>query len=302
MTTTADLIESTRRHLFTGQPEQLNRLAVGINNSVESFGMTYALNGIQAGSIIAIDLEEIFIFAVDGEMGVTACARGYNGTTAATHATSAIVTVRPKFSNFRVLQAINDDLSDLSSPMNGLYQLKAIDITFNPSRYGYDITDSTQIVSIAEVRFRTSGPERTWPRINSFVLERNMPTTGIYGDFPSGNALVLYQGAQPGLPIRLKYWAPFSPLTTLTDDVEVIAGLTPTMVDLPPLGAAIRLIAGREIKRNFDEAQGEPRRAEEVPPQSQLASAGALRQVRRDRISSESARIIREYGQVLVGA
>lgn len=302
MTTTADLIESTRRHLFTGQAEQLNKLASAIVAGDTTISVTYDLGGIQPGAIIAIDLEEIYVFAVNaGTKQISDCARGYNGTTAASHSDDAIITVRPKFSNFRILQAINDDLSDLSTPVNGLYQLRAIDITFNPSRYGYDITDSEGIVSIAEVRFRTAGPERTWPRIDMFTLERNMPTSGSYGDFASGNALVLYQGAQPGYPIRVKYWAPFAPLAELDDDVQEAAGLAATMLDIPPLGAAIRLLAGREVKRNFDEAQSEPRRADEVPPQAQTQAPQALRQLRRERVQAEAARIIREYGQVLVG-
>jgi hypothetical protein len=143
---------------------------------------------------------------------------------------------------------------------------------------------------------------RTWPLINNYVLERNMPTTGTYGDFPSGFALVLYESAYPGFPIRVRYRAPLGTLVNLTDDLVATTGINSSAVDLPPIGAAIRLVAGREVKRSFDEAQGEPRRAEEVPPQSQLIGLRNLQALRQARIHAEVSRLQRRYGYRLVGA
>src|SRR5690606_38112612 len=42
-------------------------------------------------------------------------------------------------------------------------------------------------------------------------------------------------------------------------------GLTETMLDIPPLGAASILMNGQEARRVHMEAQGDPRRAEIVP-------------------------------------
>ncbi len=302
-TLASDLIESARRHLFTGQPEKLNRLNSAIvSTSATTFVLRYDLAGVQPGTILSVDLEEIFVFAVDSvAKSITDCQRGYNGSTAAVHSDAAVVTSQPKFSSWRILQAINDDLLDLSSPLNGLYQIKTVDLTFNPVTYGYDLTASTEIISIAEVRFRTTGPQKTWPQINSYALLRNMPVTGDFDDFVSGNALVIYEGAQPGYPIRVRYKAPFVPLVNLTDSATAISGLSSTMLDLPPLGAAIRLVAGREVKRNFTEAQGEPRRAEEVPPQASMQSVRELVRIRQQRIMAEAARLMSTYSYEMVG-
>jgi hypothetical protein len=301
-TLASDLIESTRHHLLTGQPEKLNKLGGSLTSNATSFTLTYDISGLQAGTIIAIDLEEIFVFQVDAvSKSVTDCIRGYNGSTAAAHNSGAIVTVQPKFSNFRVLEAINDDLKDLSSPLNGLYQLKSVDLTFNPVTFGYDMTSVTDVIGVQEVRFRTPGPQKTWPKIDSWQLLRNATATGDFGDFPSGFGLVVYESAQPGYPIHVIYRAPYVPLVNLTDNVLNVTGLVSTMLDLPPIGAAIRLVAGREIKRNFDEAQGEPRRAEEVPPQANIQSVSGLRTLRRDRIMAESVRLQRAYSYEFVG-
>lgn len=302
-TLASDLIESTRRHLLTGQPEKLNRLAASLSSSATSFALTYDVTSIQAGTILAIELEEIFVFSVDAvSKTIQDCARGYNGSTQAAHASTTIVTSQPKFSQFRILQAINDDLKDLSSPLNGLYQLKTVDITFNPVTYGYNMAGvASNLISIQEVRYRTTGPEKTWPSINSYALLRDASATGTFGDFPSGSALVIYEGAQPGYPIHVVYRAPFTALSNLTDDAELVGGLAPTMLDIPPLGAAIRLVAGREVKRNFTEAQGEPRRAEEVPPQAVMQSVRGLQALRQQRIMAEATRLQRAHSYERVG-
>jgi len=297
----SDLIESTRRHLFTGQPEKLNKLDGAINSSVTSFTLKYDTGGVQAGTILSIDLEEIYVFSVNATAKmVQDCSRGYNGTTAASHVDTSLVTAQPKFSQFRILQALNDDLNDLSSPSNGMFQIKTVQLTFSPVRFGYDMTSVTDIISIAEVRYRMPGPTRTWPRINSYTLARNMPSSGTFGDFPSGTALILYETAYPGYPIQVRYRAPYVDMTNLTDNVTTITGLQSTALDIPPLGAAIRLVLGREIHRNFDEAQGEPRRAEEVPPQASAGSMRGLAALRQQRINAEAARLVRAYNYEMV--
>ena len=287
MATANDLIEETKRHLFSGQNEELNRLSGAVTSNATSMLMTYDLGGIQRGATIAIDLEEIQVWEANGKTA-SVVQRGVNGTTAAAHADLATVTVKPKFSAFRILTAINHDLRDLSSPDNGLYQIKTITLTYSPVIQGYDLTATAgDVLGIQEVRFETVGPEKSWPRIDSYALRRNMSTA----DFPSGTALVLYEGGFPGQDIRVSYKAPFVSLAATTDDVFVVSGLPVSAVDLPPLGAAMRLVAPRDVKRSFSEHQGEPRRAEEVPPGSAASAMRGIMMLRQQRINAERARL-----------
>lgn len=300
--TASDLIEQTRGHLFTGQPDELNRLSADIADVDTVIPLAFTPAGIAKGTIISVGLEQVYVFVVDTNgLQITDCVRGFNGTVKAAHTSGDIVTVKPKFPAARILQAINDDLADLSSPANGLHQIKTVDLTYNPTVSGYDMTDVTDILDIAEVRYRLPGPQLSWPTIDSYALLRDMPTTGTFGDFASGFAIVVYEGAQPGYPIRVRYRAPFVALSALTDVVTTVTGLPATALDLPPLGAAIRLTAGREVKRNFSEAQGEPRRAEEVPAQAEMGAVRALQQVRQSRIMAEYARLVRAYSYEFVG-
>ena len=68
-------------------------------------------------------------------------------------------------------------------------------------------------------------------------------------------------------------------------------GLQASAYDLPPLGAAIRLMSGREIKRNFTETQGDSRRATEVPAGAVQQSSTGLKLLRAQRIVAECARL-----------
>ena len=77
---------------------------------------------------------------------------------------------------------------------------------------------------------------------------------------------------------------------TLATDLSTTL-LQPSAYDLPPLGAAINLMAGREIKRNFTDDQGDVRRAVEVPAGAVAASANGLKQKRQLRINTEKARL-----------
>jgi hypothetical protein len=121
-----------------------------------------------------------------------------------------------------------------------------------------------------------------------------MPLTA----FASGNMLQLYEPAAPGRAIRVKYRAPFGQLVNLTDNVGTVTGLPDSAMDIPPMGAAMRLVAPREIKRNFTESQGEPRRSEEVPPGAVAGSWRGLAGMRAQRILSEAMRLAAMYPSV----
>jgi len=77
-----------------------------------------------------------------------------------------------------------------------------------------------------------------------------------------------------------------------------IPNMTPTMLDLPPLGAEIDLTLPREISRNFLESQPDPRKATDVPAGAVAGSVNALVNRRMQRISEEADRLQRQYTKV----
>lgn len=291
MTLASDLVEETRAHLFSGDREETNLLTTTVDSDDTTVVTTYDFGGIQAGALIEIDLELMYVWSWTAASKSATVQRGMMGSTAAAHTSGALVRVRPKFPNFSIFRALKQDIADLSSPLNGLFRVVTLNVTYNAAVRGYNLTSATDVLDILELRYESLGSDVYWPEITSWNLSRSMDTS----EFASGFALFLNEGADPGRTIRVRYKAPFGALTALSDNVETITGMSTSMADVPPLGAAARLTAAREVKRGFMEHQGEPRRAEEVPGGQQVRSATALLTLRRQRIQAEAARLYAQW-------
>jgi hypothetical protein len=284
--TGTDLIQKTRRHLFSGHREEQNLLATGIDADDTTIVTTYPLGGITAGSVLEIGTELLYVWAVNTIAVTATIGRAHLGSTAAVHSAGDTIKVNPKFSDFAIFDALNDEILDLSSPQNGLFQMSALSITYNPTYRGYDLAGVTDLLAIYEVRYESIGPERYWPLVDRWELTRGLAAS----EFASTFALLLSQGADPGQVLRVRYKAPFTVLSSASANLTT-TGMATTMYDLPPLGAAARLVAPREVKQGFGEHQGEPRRATEVPPGTNVRSAQALLSLKDRRVSAERARL-----------
>lgn len=288
MTTLSGLVAETKRHLLSSQREVKNKLAAAVTDSAETFTLTYDTAQIQVGHYLEIDLEVLYVWAVDQSTKTVTVGRAQQGSVAATHAEGAVVTVNPKFPDFAIVKAINDDLADLSA--QGLYAVRTVSLTAAANAAGYDLTGASDLLEVLSVTTKWPGADRHWTPVTNYELARNA-----HSDFASGYALTVSDDVQVGYPIRVTYKASFTAMTALTDDVEGVAGLPVTMHDLPPMGAAVRLVAPREIRRNFYESQGDSRRAEEVPPGAVGSSMRPLAALRAGRIENEKARLAQQW-------
>ena len=290
MTTTGDLIEEARTRLLSGQEERVNRLDGAVTNNATALALKYAVTGaVASGVVLDVDLEEIRVWEVNGQ-SMSTVERAVNGSAAAAHADLATVTVSPKFSRARILRAFNEELLALSSA--GLYQMKKVEFSFDASAAGYDLVGATAVNGVWMIEGKFPGLSRQWVQLGGWRLAREANTT----DFPSGFALFPGQAGQPGQTIRVWYKAPLTTLST-TDITATIAstGLAASAEDLLPLGAMLRLVPPRDVKRTFTEGQGEPRRAEEVPINAATQSISGLARFRQQRINDELAQLARLY-------
>lgn len=296
MTTTASLIQDTKRHLSGLQREGMNKLAAPAVIGATTLVFEYDLGGIQAGAYVSVGLELYYVWQVEPSSKTAIVEPAQLGSTTSEHDQGDIVTVNPKFPDFMILNAINDDLADLGSPLSGLFAMRSLDLTGASARSGYDLSGVVgELQDVYEVRYRntdgTSGYLNDWITVNAWELARDLSDS----NFPSGLALFIHEGVPTGRTIRVRYRTGFAPLTTLADDVAVVSGLPESAHDLPPLGAAMRLVAPREIKRNFTEAQGDSRRAEEVGAGAVASSMRGVMQVRAQRLAAEQAKLARNF-------
>jgi hypothetical protein len=288
MTTTAVVIDRTLRQLLSGTVEARNKLTTTLTSSGTSVVVDYPLEGLRSGQVCEIDSELMYIWATDVATKTLTVQRGFNNTTAAAHTAGAVITINPRFPRAQILEAVNDELSDLSSPMHGLFQVKTLNIDYNGSDAMIDLTNVTSIIDLLTVSVRYMTDD--YPIARKIRLIRDLPTD----DFPSGFALRFDQAVFPGR-LRVVYKAAYTASSTEATDINSGCGVQETVTDIVALGAQIRLMSPREVKRNFTESQGDTRRAEEVSMGAVANSITSLIRLRRDRIQAEAARLARAY-------
>lgn len=303
ISTLDDAVTEVRRRAMSGLQQEQDTLGGNIVAGATSFTLStgQTLGSISAGTVVEIDYEQFWVSSTTAPNTVNVIP-GYNGSTEANHSSGAYVRVNPRFTAVDIISAINEDLDDLSSSTNGLFQPAEVTVSYNPVFDGYDLTDVNTSVAVVpnnfidllEVRIHDYGPAQRWPRIPLSRLEiQRQADTSV---FPSGIAIVFKEKqAYPGRPVRIQYKAPYTHLVNANDTFVNTAGMHSQAVDIPTLGAAYRLMAFREFKRSFSEAQPEPRRAQEVPVGASLTAVKLVAQQRTDRIAAERQRLENWY-------
>lgn len=292
MTTALTLINQAHRDLLAGTRENINVLATALTDTTTtSVVVTYDLEGIQAGSVIEIDTEQMYVLTSDATSKTATVIRGWEDSTAATHTAGTTVTVNPKFAKNAILTAMNDVLDDLSG--EGMFQITAVELTYNSAINGYNLTGITDLDEVYAVTAREPGAAKRWPRIprREWELRRNVETD----DFASGFALFDSGGGFAGRQLRVECKVPFTRLSTTADDVQTVSGLPATANDLLKMGAAMRLVYWRETMRNVFESQGDSARARDVPAGANIGAARAWQAQYQNRLKNELERLARRY-------
>jgi hypothetical protein len=274
--------------MLAGVVEERNKLASSLDSSTTTVVMSYDLGGFRNGSVFEIESELFYVWDANPATKTITVERGFNGTTAAAHSANVLATLNPRFPRAQMFDAVNAELDDLSSTMNGLFRVASVDLNYNGSDRQIDITGATNILDLLDVRLRYLADDH--PVIRGVRLQTGLPTS----DFASGYTLVLDDFVMAG-SLRVRYKAPFVRATLESSDLTTNCFLPATCEDIVETGVILRMMNGREIKRNFIEAQGDTRRSDEVPPGAVRDSTTTLARLRRERIIAEAARLKAQY-------
>ena len=288
MSTAGALLDLVSRQLLSGTVEERNKLATAVDADDTTFVMLYDLAGLRTGTVFEIGSELIYIWEATGGNKTLTVERGYMGTTASTHVTGSVVTLNPRFPKAQLLDALNQDIDYLSSPLNGLFRIISANVSYNGADRQVDLTGATSIIDLVDVRLRYLADD--YPVIRRSRLQRDLPTS----DFPSTYAIVFDEPVMAGT-LRVRYKAPFARVSALADSLQSVANIPVTMEDILELGVMYRMLSTREVKRNFIESQGDTRRSDEVPPGAMRDSFSNILRLRRDRIIAEAAKLARQY-------
>lgn len=289
MTSALTIINRASRSLLSGLVEERNKLATALSDTTGTAVVTtYDLKGLAAGVVLEIDSELMYIWVADAGSKTLTVERGYGGSTAATHSAAAVITLNPKFPKQQLLDTLNSEIDDLSSPTNGLFRIVVASLTYNGSSRQINLTSATSVLGLVDVSYKYLATD--YVPMRNTELKRDMATA----DFESGFALTINDSIPSGT-VRVTYRAPFVRVVTTADDLQTVSFVPAVMEDILELGLQIRMIAPREPKRSYIESQGDTRRSEEVPPGSAINSVAGLMRLKRDRIAAESARLNTSY-------
>ena len=288
MSTAGAVLTRASRQLLSGTVEERNKLATTVTSADTSIVLSYDLGGFREGSVIEIDSELMYVWTALSATKTLEVQRGYDGTTAVAHTVGAIATVNPRFPRQQMLDALNSDIDDLSSTVNGLFRVVAQDSSYNGSDRQINLTSGAGIIDLLDVRLRYLADD--YPVIRKVRLQRNLPTA----DFASGFAIVFDEPVMAG-SLRVVTKREFTRASSESSDLQSACFVPQSCEDILEMGVLLRMMNGREIKRNFIESQGDTRRSDEVPAGATRDSLTNIQRLRRERIIAEAARLKQQY-------
>jgi hypothetical protein len=208
--------------------------------------------------ILEIDEELLWVDSFDrvaNTATVSPYGRGYLGTTAATHAADAKVTISPTFPRFSVKRAINDTIRSLGA---NIFAVKTATFTFNAavSTYAFSNLDIKNILTIS---WQSIGPSKEWVPIRhwDFDASANPEAFGYTTGTHIVQTVTLGEAPISGRTVKVVYATDPSPFTSNSEVYKTVTGLPESTRDVVILGTAYRLLSFLD-----------PARAAQVSPQA----------------------------------
>ena len=288
MTTIANMVADARRITYGSMTEQINVLASSAAPGATSLFMDLDVAGITPGTILSSGLNVWYVTGVSSSNKEIIVIPGYEDSPQEAANAGDIVMIKPRITNWYLFTTINDEIRKLSSPTNGLFRVGTWVVDVSPTYQTYEVpSEALNMTNILRVRYRWPGTPDVWSDIRTSSYRWIVSETG--------NKIQLLVNVPSGTEIEFTYKAPFVEATSLADDPVADCGLAPTMLDLPPLGAAASLLRTTDSRRNQISAQTDPRRGTEVPPGANLSSAAIMDREYKARVQDEYTRLIQRF-------
>ena len=289
MTSISELVTTVREdYLLAGSTPQLTRVASAYTSGAGTLVVEDASN-IGTGARIAVDFEEFHVWSKStNTLTVTG---GFAGTSPANHSLNAIVTISPEYSDAKILRSIQQTVEQLRHAP-GLFRTQVVD--FDPPHDtefnlgpAPSAADESTASGVLEVLIATDDPEEPWMRARpADVIQA--------GDADGSDAIVVIpEIAWYSRKVRIVKRVPLGSVDATTADVEASVGILNT--DLIAVGAALRLGAGRAMRRTSLHAQGDSRRSNEVAAFSTTNATRELERRYKMLMEAEVIRLQRQY-------
>ena len=216
------------------------------------------------GALIEIDQELMLVTSANTSTRTLTVARGYAGTTAATHADKTNIFINPTFPRKSVFDAVSDNI-----------------VRLYPSLYNVTTTNVVANTTYQEV------PASTVEVLTSFVQNSTgdkYTSAGIelLRDFPpsSTNTAVQFYNTTDGKTVHLVVKRKFVRPTDETSDLETVCLIAPEYEQIIMVGAVADIIGATDIDASTQEFITEKLAAESYPVGSGERLRNALLRLR----------------------
>lgn len=279
-TTIAAMCTATRRLLSQNLNDELVFLAEQYTPGDSTIALRSTTRRLGPGSTLSWGDNTFYVISVGTTSASVEVVNGYDGAPSAVAESGTPLRVNPRFTDYTLFENVASVIASLSSPSNGLYGVYTQTVNGMVGDGYYPVPDEIDslVLSVLSVMSR-AGSTNDWLRNGDY-------TVSLRG---SKHVRMFSEALQHQITYALRFIRP----QTFGDDAILDCGLTESMLDIPPLGAAAMLMQGQEARRANQRAQGDPRRAEDVPMTAAVTSARELYRMFRDRIDEEHATLIK---------
>jgi hypothetical protein len=286
MATLNDMVEEVRSSLagYTLRQDRISYLTNAINASTTSIQIGSASN--LAKGIVEIDDELIWVDNFDKTTNTLNAApgfgRGYQATTAASHAQYAQVILTPTFPRQMIKKAINDTINAVYPK---LWAINSTTFTFNASQTTYPMPD--EVENILYISWQTTGSSLEWLPVNRWRADgmANVAT------FNTRNTVNIYENIQPGRTVQVFYTTLPSTLDLNEDEFTAVSGLPASARDVIVYGAAYRLLSYTDAGRiNLTSAEADLADSK-VPSSAGTNASRYLFALHNQRLTEESLKL-----------
>ena len=286
MTTMRDLISDTRRMAYGSLGDQMNLVAQPYTANATSLVLDMDVSGITPGMMLSGNLNVWYVRGTDPTTKTVFVIPGYDNSPKVDMAAGEFVFIKPRVTDWFMFETMNQEILRLSTPEHGLYQIASWTAQVDPTWQTYPIPSAAfNMIGLLRVRYRVPGSQDVWLDVPEKAYRVQINTS-------SGDSYIrLLRNIPSGTDIQFLYKAPFSQASKLSDNVNTVCGLAPTMVDIPTLGCLATLLRTTESRRNQVQQQGDARRAGEVSTGGNLQIASRIEKDHQMRIWEEAARL-----------
>jgi hypothetical protein len=237
MSTFNDLINEVALNLagYTMRQDRSTHVTTSVSSSATEIVIASSEN--IAKGLVEIGDELVWVDSFDRSNNTLVIApygRGFQGTTATSHAAGTRVTIAPTFPLQAIKRAINDTILAVYPD---LFSVGYTTFTWSPAQNTYALPAEAE--TILSISYESIGASKEWTPIRDWRSD----IVADIASFDSSSTVTVYSYVDPGRTVKVAYTR--SPLTLdlSDDDFSLTTGLMESVKDVIVLGASYRLLS-----------------------------------------------------------